>query len=94
MKEHVDASLGMPATYNTVVARAVLAQQFYELAREHTRICEQLVHDQHLQQQGWAAAVANLEDITTAFQARSEMFQQSYNQHLEGREENLKMLQK
>lgn len=26
--------------------------------------CEKLVHDQHLQQQGWAAVVANLEDIT------------------------------
>lgn len=94
MTELVDQSLNMPATYSTVVARAHLAQQFCELAREHTIICEGLVHDQHLQQQGWAAAVANLEDITAAFKAKSEMFQQSYKQHLETREENLKLLQK
>lgn len=94
MKEQVDAYLAMPAKYTTIVARAELAQQFCELARDQTRMCESLVHDQHLQQQGWAAAVANLEDITTAFQAKSEIFDQSYKQHLETREENLKILKK
>ena len=52
LKEQVDASLTMPASYNTVVVRSQLAQQFCELARDQTRICERLVHDQHLQQQG------------------------------------------
>lgn len=52
LKEQVDASLSLPASYNTVVVRAQLAQQFCELARDQTRICERLVHDQHLQQQG------------------------------------------
>lgn len=42
----------MPATISTVAVRAQLAQQFCELAREQTRVCEKLVHDQHLQQQG------------------------------------------
>ncbi|XP_063842262.1 uncharacterized protein LOC135089997 isoform X2 [Scylla paramamosain] len=42
----------MPATYNSVVARTQLAQQFYEHASEVTRMCRQLVHNQHLQQQG------------------------------------------
>lgn len=32
--------------------------------KEEVEACEKLVHDQHLQQQGWAAVVANLEDIT------------------------------
>jgi hypothetical protein len=26
--------------------------------------CQRLVHDQHLQHQGWAAVTANLDDIT------------------------------
>lgn len=52
LKDQVDASLSLPASYNTVVVRAQLAQQFCELARDQTRICERLVHDQHLQQQG------------------------------------------
>ncbi|XP_067001490.2 RB1-inducible coiled-coil protein 1 isoform X2 [Anabrus simplex] len=93
LKEQVDGSLSMPATYNTVVVRAQLAQQFHELARDQTRICERLVHDQHLQQQGWAAVVANLEDITTAFRNRAEIFEQSFNQYLQTRSEFMQLLQ-
>lgn len=94
MKELVDNSLVMPATYNTVLKRTQIAQQFCELAKEHTLVCESLVHDQHLQQQGWAAAVANLEDITAAFKTKSEIFEQNYKQYLENREQNLNILQK
>ncbi|KAK8372361.1 hypothetical protein O3P69_012565 [Scylla paramamosain] len=47
----VEGCLNMPATYNSVVARTQLAQQFYEHASEVTRTCRQLVHNQHLQQQ-------------------------------------------
>ena len=39
-------------------------QQFHDVAKEELRMCEHLVHDQHLQHQGWAAVIANLEDIT------------------------------
>lgn len=49
------------------MARAQLAQQLHETAREITHVCEQLVHDQHMQQQGWSAVVANLEDLVVAF---------------------------
>ena len=41
-----------------------MLQQFQEVDTEELRACERLIHDQHLQQQGWAAVVANLEDIT------------------------------
>lgn len=64
LKEQVEGSLTLPSTYMTVVARSQLAQQFHDIARDQARACEQLVHEQHLQQQGWAAVVANLEDIT------------------------------
>ncbi|XP_063857621.1 uncharacterized protein LOC135099118 isoform X2 [Scylla paramamosain] len=47
----VQGCLNMPATYNTVVARTQLAHQFYEHVSEVARMCCQLVHDQHLQQQ-------------------------------------------
>ena len=39
-------------------------QQFQDVDGEELRACERLIHDQHLQQQGWAAVVANLEDVT------------------------------
>lgn len=59
-----------------MVARVQLAQQFYETGREITRVCEQLVHDQHMQQQGWSAVVANLEDVMTDFKGRTQLFEQ------------------
>ncbi|KAL6257400.1 hypothetical protein P5V15_010972 [Pogonomyrmex californicus] len=82
----------MPATYQTLCARAHLAQQCCGLAREQTRICERLVHDQHLQQQGWAAVVANLEDITQMFQSRAEQFQQAFVLYLAERQQHMKLL--
>lgn len=89
----IDSSLAMPATYQTLVARAQLAQQCCMLAGEQTRICEKLVHDQHLQQQGWAAVVANLEDITQMFQARAAVHQQSFALYLSEREQHMELLQ-
>jgi len=42
----------------------VCLQQFSDVGRDEYRVCERLVHDQHLQHQGWAAVIANLDDIT------------------------------
>nr|CAD7257996.1 unnamed protein product [Timema shepardi] len=93
LKEHVEGSHGLPDTYTTVVTRVKLAQQFCDHARDLTRGCERLVHDQHLQQQGWAAVLANLEDSTSAFRARAELFQQNYNQYLGTRQDFIQLLQ-
>ncbi|XP_063594910.1 RB1-inducible coiled-coil protein 1-like [Penaeus indicus] len=93
LQDQVEGALNMPASYNTVVARAQLAQQFHEHSRDQTRICQQLVHDQHLQQQGWAAVVANLEDIVAAFKTRFESFEQNFNDYLKGREEKFTILE-
>ena len=84
----------MSATYQTIVARAQLAQHFCGLARDQTRICERLVHDQHLQQQGWAAVVANLEDVVQMFQSRAEQFQQSFAVYRAERQQYIELLQK
>ncbi|CAH1183184.1 unnamed protein product [Phaedon cochleariae] len=81
VKEHCD----MPVTFTTVSKRAQLAQQLHELARKQLSSCEGLVHDQHLQQQGWSAVVANLEDITVEFRKRSEIFERSFNEYMEER---------
>jgi hypothetical protein len=43
---------------------------------------------------GWAAVLANLEDITQAFRTRAEHFDQSFSQHLEMRAEYVKLLDK
>ncbi|KAG7207534.1 hypothetical protein KM043_009165 [Ampulex compressa] len=93
LQSQIDTSLAMPATYQTLVARAQLAQQCCGLAREQTRICERLVHDQHLQQQGWAAVVANLEDITQMFQSRTDTLQQSFTLYLAERQQHMELLE-
>ncbi|XP_033189925.2 autophagy-related 17 isoform X1 [Bombus vancouverensis nearcticus] len=93
LQNQIDASLTMPATYQTLIARAQLAQQCCGLAREQTRICERLVHDQHLQQQGWAAVVANLEDITQMFESRADVLQQSFSVYLSERQQHMELLQ-
>lgn len=90
----MEASLNMPASHSTVLTRTQLAQEFGELAREQSKICEKLVHDQHLQQQGWAAVVANLEDITAEFKNRSDKFHSSFTQYMEQRNSYLEFLQK
>ncbi|KAF5305192.1 hypothetical protein FQA39_LY09280 [Lamprigera yunnana] len=89
----VKESQDMPATYNTVCQRAQLAQQFYESAREELKICQNLVHEQHLQQQGWAAVIANLEDNIISFTKRSEIFQRGFSEYINDRESYLKFLE-
>ncbi|XP_028155826.1 RB1-inducible coiled-coil protein 1 isoform X3 [Ostrinia furnacalis] len=68
-------------TVHTVMACTQLAEQFSDLAHEVSRSCEQLVHEQHLQHQGWAAVVANLEDIFNEFCERSRNFKESFRKH-------------
>ncbi|KAL5016944.1 hypothetical protein ScPMuIL_006533 [Solemya velum] len=92
LHSQVEGSLIMPPAYETVVSRAQLALQFQDVDQDELRACERLVHDQHLQQQGWAAVVANLEDISSALQRRSEIFQEAYKNYMEHREQFLQTL--
>ncbi|XP_011154771.1 RB1-inducible coiled-coil protein 1 isoform X2 [Harpegnathos saltator] len=92
LQGQIEGSVSMPATYQTLVSRACLAQQCCGLARDQTRACERLVHDQHLQQQGWAAVVANLEDITQMFQSRADQFQHSFALYLAERQQHMELL--
>jgi len=90
----VERALELPPLYSTVVARVSLAQALCDRARQLVQQCAQLVHQQHLQQQGWAAAVANLEDLTYSFTELSENFRKEYAVHLSVRDDNLKALER
>uniref|UniRef100_A0A182Q3V8 RB1-inducible coiled-coil protein 1 n=1 Tax=Anopheles farauti TaxID=69004 RepID=A0A182Q3V8_9DIPT len=85
--------LELPVSYQTVVARAQLAQKIYDMGKEELRRCESLIFDQHLQQQGWSAVVANLEDTIKVFQERYEYFNRYYEQQLRLHEEQMEILQ-
>lgn len=87
LKAEVDRCLELRAEYKTVVQRAQLAQTFYDLGKEELKSCDKLVHEQHLQHQGWMAVIANMEDITTEFQARCNDFDKIFKDHIEKRME-------
>ncbi|KAK3089239.1 hypothetical protein FSP39_002034 [Pinctada imbricata] len=93
ISSQVEGSLLLAPTYSTVISRTQLALQVSEADREEIMACEKLVHDQHLQQQGWAAVVANLEDITVALRHRSDIFAESFTEYLSKREVYLETLQ-
>ncbi|XP_049279871.1 RB1-inducible coiled-coil protein 1 isoform X2 [Anopheles funestus] len=88
----VRKSLELPISFPTLAARAQLAQKIYEMGREELRRCEALVHEQHLQQQGWAAVVANMEDTIKEFQERCEYFNRYYEEQLRMHEEQMDIL--
>jgi hypothetical protein len=85
LKSEVDKCLELPATYNTVVRRALVAQQIHEQGKDELKNCDKLVHEQHLQHQGWMAVIANLEDITESFQERCSEFDKVFRDHIERR---------
>ncbi|XP_035795459.1 RB1-inducible coiled-coil protein 1-like isoform X1 [Anopheles albimanus] len=88
----VHKSCELPVAYATVVSRAQLAQKICEMAREEFKRCEALVHEQHLQQQGWAAVVANMEDTVKEFTERCDNFFRYYEEHLRLRAEHVGIL--
>ncbi|XP_064553484.1 RB1-inducible coiled-coil protein 1 isoform X2 [Drosophila montana] len=96
--EVIDAELrrqveeNQPAVLETVRQRATLAQHLRELGRKEELLCERLVHEQHLQQQGWSAVVANMEDLTSEFSERFHNFCLAFDRHLEQRESYLELL--
>ncbi|KAH8343875.1 hypothetical protein KR084_000954 [Drosophila pseudotakahashii] len=92
LRRQVEESHRLPPVLETVRQRAQLAQHMRELARKEEDQCERLVHEQHLQQQGWSAVVANMEDLTNEFRERFHNFCSSFDRHLQKRESYLELL--
>lgn len=87
LRAEVDRCLELRAEYKTVVQRAQLAQTFHDLGKEELKLCVKLVHEQHLQHQGWMAVIANMEDITAEFQERCNDFDRVFKDHIDKRME-------
>ncbi|XP_077208536.1 RB1-inducible coiled-coil protein 1 isoform X1 [Paroedura picta] len=87
MELKVEESLMMPAVFHTVASRTQLAVEMYEIAKKLCSFCEGLVHDEHLQHQGWAAIMANLEDCTYSYQKLLFKFENAYSNYLQSIDE-------
>ncbi|RMC15411.1 hypothetical protein DUI87_07602 [Hirundo rustica rustica] len=83
MELKVEESLMMPAVFHTVASRTQLAVEMYEVAKKLCSFCEGLVHDEHLQHQGWAAIMANLEDCTLSYRKLLSKFDNVYSSYLQ-----------
>uniref|UniRef100_A0AAV2JVZ0 RB1-inducible coiled-coil protein 1 n=1 Tax=Knipowitschia caucasica TaxID=637954 RepID=A0AAV2JVZ0_KNICA len=83
----VEESLLMPAVFHTVASRTQLALEMFEVAKKLSSFCERLVHDEHLQHQGWAAIMANLDDCTLSYQKLLAKFETSYTNYQQDLEE-------
>nr|XP_055038380.1 RB1-inducible coiled-coil protein 1 [Misgurnus anguillicaudatus] len=81
MELKVEESLMMPAVFHTVASRTQLAVEMYEVAKKLCSFCERLVHDEHLQHQGWAAIMANLDDCTLSYQKLLLKFDTAYTNY-------------
>ena len=83
LRERVSDAIKLPPDFSTVHVRTQVAQQIFEIAQQQSKICEDLVRDQHMQQQGWAAVIANLEDITLDLMKNSEIYLKTFCNFLE-----------
>ncbi|XP_051737869.1 RB1-inducible coiled-coil protein 1 isoform X2 [Ctenopharyngodon idella] len=81
MELKVEESLMMPAVFHTVASRTQLAVEMFEVAKKLCSFCERLVHDEHLQHQGWAAIMANLDDCTLSYQKLLLKFDTAYTHY-------------
>lgn len=94
MEIKVEEYLMMPEVFHTVASRTQLAVEMYEVAKKLYSFCEGLVHDEHLQHQGWAAIMANLEDCSNSYQKLLFKFESIYSNYLQSIEDiKLKLTQ-
>lgn len=94
MTEMIESCMSMQPSLDTLVARTELAADLNEQAVKQKEICERLVHDQHLQQQGWAAVTANLDDLSRAFKNKSEMLMEEFEEFAKNKDEYKELLNK
>uniref|UniRef100_UPI00358DD9AC RB1-inducible coiled-coil protein 1-like isoform X1 n=2 Tax=Myxine glutinosa TaxID=7769 RepID=UPI00358DD9AC len=78
IENRVEETLLMPPVFHTVAMRAQLALDMQEAAEQLSEYCKDLVHDEHLQHQGWASIMANLDDCLQAYSRLLAAFSRAY----------------
>lgn len=80
------ASTEQVGLLNDLTVRAKGSFRSQQASKEQTDICETVIHDQHLQHQGWQAVVANLEDAAIILEKRRENLNSAFQKYLLNRE--------
>lgn len=92
--EMIESCMSMQPSLDTLVARTELAVDLNEQAIKQKEFCEQIVHDQHLQQQGWAAVTANLEDLIRALKNKAEILMMAFSEFTKCKPAHKELLEK
>lgn len=64
-----------------------------ETALKDENLCRRLVQQQHMQHQGWAAVIANLEDCASAFSTARTIFEKSFRRFAAEKEQRWPFIQ-
>ncbi|XP_074031330.1 autophagy-related 17 [Leptinotarsa decemlineata] len=86
MESKVKIHCDMSPSFATVYKRTKLAQEMFDLGKKLYEKCESLVFEQHMQQQGWRAIIANLDDIEQDFCKRGKSFDKAFEAYMSHRE--------
>lgn len=92
--EMIESCMSMQPSLDTLVARTELAVDLNEQGLKQKEFCERLVHDQHLQQQGWAAVTANLEDLIRALKNKAEILMMAFSEFTKCKPAHKELLEK
>ncbi|KAK9872246.1 hypothetical protein WA026_017047 [Henosepilachna vigintioctopunctata] len=81
--EEVKSTAVVPPSFQIIDKRAHLAEQFKESAINLLMCSKQLVCEQHYQHQGWAAVIANCEDLLLDFKFRYEQLKVDFREYVD-----------
>lgn len=83
LRERHQSCVNLAPDPQTILMRCQFADEISKCSENQILVCSQLVHDQHMQHQGWLAVVANLEDSINAFRESSQNLDITFKQFLE-----------
>ena len=75
IRSQIEKNANLSLTLSSLIQKSQLANVIFERSKQLVEMCEKLVHYQHLQQQGWASVVVNLDDLAGDFTKRRHKFQ-------------------
>ncbi|KAF6040498.1 hypothetical protein EB796_001211 [Bugula neritina] len=94
IRQKIEDSMKMAPTLATLSARTQLALELKDLGVAYEKLCKDLVHHQHLQNQGWRTVLSNLEDSLSDFFRQTDKFIPWYRKLLERKAQQLEMLER
>lgn len=92
LKDRYQSCINLTADPQTILMRCQFADEISKCSENQISVCTQLVHDQHMQHQGWLAVVANLEDSINAFRESWLNLDTTFKQFVEQKQQHHDLL--